>query len=428
MAQEFADKFGARVLIRLDTLIRLRWYAIIGQAGAVLVVAFGFGYDMPWGICLFLIAVSAALNLFLNLKYKSFHRLPAGGAFGFLAFDIVHLGLLLYLTGGLQNPFSTLLIASVVVSSTSLTRNHTLVLGALSLTIITLLLFFHKPLPWSDATALQMPFTFIVGVWVAIVCTLAFTSIYAYRVAEERRKLADALTASELVLQRENYLSTLDGIAAAAAHELGTPLATIALVSKEMLNALPEDSAMREDAILLRSQAQRCREILEKMTSLSSADESIMQEQSITALVEEAVAPLRDFGIEITITHRGDPKKEPSFKRNPGVQYGLGNLIDNAVDFAKSAVNVSVVWNEGGTEVLISDDGPGFPNAIMAKLGEPFVTSRKQSSSEQPRGMGLGLFIAKTLLERNGASLMFANVKPPKGRGARVCVLWPNGV
>ncbi|MGI9354107.1 MAG: ActS/PrrB/RegB family redox-sensitive histidine kinase [Rhizobiaceae bacterium] len=423
----YVDAIRERVLIRLDTLIRLRWYAIIGQFGAVMIVAFGFRYYLPLLPCLVLIALSAALNLVLGQRYRANFRLESRSAFALLAFDILQLAALLYLTGGLQNPFSILLMAPVIVSSTSLKRDHTLILGLLAITVVSLLTYYHLPLPWSAQAPLQMPLRYIIGTWVAITCTLAFTAIYAFRVAQEARKLGDALAATEMVLQREQHLSALDGLAAAAAHELGTPLATIALVSKEMLHALPEDNDLREDAKLLRSQAERCRDILQKLTSLSSASEPIMAQQSLAAMLEEVVAPLRDFGVNIVVVKHGDASDMPVIERNLGLQYSLGNLVDNAVDFARSQVSVDLFWNADTIRLTLLDDGPGFPASIIEKLGEPFTTSRKREAGNRPRGLGLGLFIAKTLLERSGAALTFDNAQHHNGAvaGARVVVEWP---
>ena len=411
-----------RILVRIDTLIRLRWYAIIGQAGAVLVIAFAFGYPMAWAVCLALIAMSAALNLILNQRYRSTHRLPADGTFRLLAFDIAQLGVLLFLTGGLQNPFAFLLLAPVVVSSTSLTQNHTLMLGGFAVAIITFLAVFHLPLPWIPGSDFRLPGQFLVGVWVAIICTLGFTAIYAFRVAEEARKLADALAATELVLQREQHLTDIDGLAAAAAHELGTPLATIALVSKEMVNTLPKDSAMHDDAALLRSQAQRCREILQKLTSLSSEGESIIEQKTIMAFLEDVVSPLRELGVEIEIVSFGKNADEPKIMRSPGLNYGLTNLIDNAIVYAKHKVTVEADWRDGNLQLKIFDDGKGFPESIRNRIGEPFLTSRQQNGSNRPRGLGLGLFISKTLLERNGAELAFSNLSRQEDGQTGACI------
>ena len=421
------EPIRGRILIRLDTLIRLRWWAILGQTIAVLVVAFGFGFPFPWMVCLALIVVSALVNVVLSQRYKTSHRLSGNRVFTLLAFDIAQLGVLIYLTGGLQNPFSILFMAPVVVSATSLNRNHTLFLGLFAFVISTAMVFFYLPLPWRPGESFELPLLFVIGVWVAIVCTLAFTAIYAFRVAEEARKLADALTATELVLQREQHLSTLDGLAAAAAHELGTPLATIALVSKEMVNTSPADTPLREDAELLRSQADRCREILQKLKSLSSDSESIIERQSIAALIEEVVDPLRDFGVAINVASTGAAGSEPETLRNPAVHYGLGNIIDNAVDFAKETVTVETNWTDEDVAICVTDDGSGFSADVLNKLGDPFVTTRSKGRSTHDQGLGLGLFIAKTLLERNGAEVEFSNrnKKSKTLQGASVRVTWP---
>ncbi len=415
-----------QVLIRLDTFIRLRWYAITGQAGAILLIAFGFQYAIYWKICLALIVVSAGLNIVLTRIYQANHRLPGRGALALLLFDVLQLGLLLFLTGGLQNPFAILLLAPVVVAATSLHHYHILLLGAVTIAVITVLAYVHLPLPWDSSDPLRIPFLYNVGVLVALVCTLAFTAIYAYRVAVESRKLADALSATELVLQREQHLSALDGLAAAAAHELGTPLATIALVSKEMAHSLPKDNPLHDDALLLRSQAQRCREILQKLTSLTNEEETILDTQSLAALIEEEVAPLREFGVLIEVHNQGSMDDMPVVSRSPGIHYGLGNLLDNAVDFAREKVVVVLSWDSEMVRVQISDDGPGFPPSLIGRLGEPFVTARPIAKSGEQRGMGLGLFIAKTLLERSDATLLFANdhKHAPHGSGAFIEIRW----
>lgn len=416
-----------RVLIRLDTLMRLRWYAIIGQAGALLVIAYGFGYPMQWALCLVLIVLSTALNVFLARRYRANHRLPGEGAFMLLAFDLLQLGNLLFLTGGLQNPFSILLMAPVIVSSTSLHRRHILLLGLLAVSIITLLAFFHLPLPWDPVDPLQLPPLYIAGAWVAVICTLAFTAIYCFRVAQEARKLADALSATELILQREKHLSALDGLAAAAAHELGTPLATIALVSKEMVHDLPEDSPLREDATLLREQAERCRAILQTLTSLNSDGADVIERQSLAALVEETSDPMRNFGVSIKMVEEGDKSDGPIMLRNPGIHYGLGNVIDNAVDFATQEVVITTRWDKSEISIVVDDDGRGFSPDVINRIGEPFVTTRPKGRSTHDSGLGLGLFIAKTLMERSGATVTFKN-RPARGAeigGARVTIVWP---
>ncbi len=412
--------------IRLNTLIRIRWLAVIGQSAAVLVVAFWLEFPVQVGLCMALIASSACLNLLLAFRYPATHRLQPSAALAILSFDAVQLCGLLYLTGGLTNPFSLLMTVPVIISATSLPLKWTALLGTLVIALATALAFLHHPLPWFPGAELRMPFIYVAGIWMAIVSCLAFTAFYAYRVAEEARLLATALAATELVLQREQHLSALDGLAAAAAHELGTPLATIALVAREMERALGDDPRFGEDVTLLRSQSERCRTILKQLTSLSSQNEVHMARLPFTSLIEEVIAPYRDFGIAIVLSPKSSIGPEPVGRRNPGVIYGLGNLVENAVDFARSRVSVSWIWNTNVVMLEILDDGEGFPAEVLDRIGEPYMTKRSAAVSAGG-GLGLGLFIAKTLLERSGASVGFGNSAEP-GLGAIVRVTWPRAV
>lgn len=420
-----APDFQQSQRLRLNTLIRLRWLAIVGQSLTVLVVAYGLKFPLPVGMCFALIACSAWMNLLLTFRYPAAHRLTPFSAFAILTFDSLQLAGLLYMTGGLTNPFSLLMTVPVVVSATSLPLRLTAMLGALVIVAATLLVFYHLPLPWHEGAPLAMPFIYVAGMWMAVFCSIAFTAIYAFRVAEEARLLANALAATELVLQREQHLSALDGLAAAAAHELGTPLATITLVAKEMEKALGEDPKYGEDVKLLRSQSERCREILKRLTSLSSESEVHLSRLPLTSLVEEVTAPHRDFGISIKLRPGERIGPEPVGRRNPGVIYGLGNLVENAVDFARNSVTVRWNWNEAAVSFLIIDDGPGFPPEIIDRIGEPYMSTRQ--GTEAGGGLGLGLFIAKTLLERSGATLDFRNSSEP-GEGAIVQISWPRSV
>jgi two-component system sensor histidine kinase RegB len=414
--------------LRLNTLIRLRWLAIIGQSATVLIVAYWLGFPLPVIPCLALIACSAWLNLFLAFRYPATHRLTPSAALVILLFDALQLAGLLYLTGGLTNPFSVLMAVPVVISATSLPLRLTAILGTVVVAAATLLVFYHLPLPWFEGTILPIPFIYIAGVWVAVVSTIAFTTMYAWRVAEEARQLAAALSATELVLQREQHLSALDGMAAAAAHELGTPLATIALVAREMERALAQDERFREDVTLLRTQSERCRDILKRLTSLSAEGETHLGRMPFTSLVEEVIAPHRDFGIAIELDPVVQSGPEPVGRRNPGVIYGLGNVIENAVDFARARVKVRWHWDEARVALEVVDDGPGFSADILDRIGEPYASKRSdRAASRGGGGLGLGLFIAKTLLERSGATITFRNANEP-GKGALVEVTWPREV
>lgn len=419
------DSFFTRRL-RLVTLVRLRWLAVAGQSVAVLFVAYYLEFFLPVTWCFVLIAFSALLNLFLSFYYPANHRLEPGAALRVLLFDVLQLGGLLYMTGGLDNPFAVLIIVPVIISATSLPWRMTLALAVFVIGGATLLAFAHLPLPWYPDVKLSTPLILVAGTWVAIVSTLSFTGVYAYRVAEETRLLADALSATELVLQREQHLSALDGLAAAAAHELGTPLATIVLVAKEMQRSVAEDDRLAEDIELLRSQAERCREILRRLTSLTAEDEALFSRMPISSLVEEVIAPHRNFGVTIEVRSEDNDGPEPVLRRNPGVIYGLGNFIENAVDFARNTVVVTRHWTNDTVEITILDDGHGFPPDMLDSIGEPYMTRRDRDIQSGGGGLGLGLFIAKTLLERSGASLTFRNRREP-GWGAEIAVKWPRG-
>jgi len=271
---------------------------------------------------------------------------------------------------------------------------------------------------------LQLPLIYNTGIWVAIVLGAAFIAIYASRVAVEARKLADALAATELVIAREQHLTQLDGLAAAAAHELGTPLATITLIVKDLQKQLPASDPLEEDLTLLAQETARCRAILGKLASLGGDAGNILDEMSLSLLLEEVAGPHRDFGVHISIVEDGKGP-EPACLRNPGILYGLGNLIENAIDFAVSEVRIVAQWNGARVRIVIEDDGPGFSPDVVGRVGEPYVTTKndRRAKTDEGAGLGLGLFIAKTLLERSGAIVKTENRVPP-ATGAMVTILW----
>jgi two-component system sensor histidine kinase RegB len=306
-----------------------------------------------------------------------------------------------------------------------LTGRATLVLGALVVGMASLLAFFHYPLPWVAGESISLPMLYVSGIWLAIVLGAAFIGIYAARVANEARRLSEALAATELVLAREQHLTQLDGLAAAAAHELGTPLATITLVVKDLAKLLPSEGLMREDIDLLGQEVQRCRTILAKLASLGNESPDMLDRMTISHLVEEVVQPQRDFGVELRIEKSG-AGEEPVCRRNPGILYGLGNLVENAIDFANERVRIEMNWDAALVRITIEDDGPGFRPEVLARLGDPYISTKgpERRAKSDEGGLGLGLFIAKTLLERSGASVAVANATPPS-TGARIVVSWP---
>ena len=420
--------------LRMQTIVRLRWFGVGGQLFTVLVVYFLLGFQFPVGFCIALIAASAWVNVFLRIRYPARHRLSPQFATALLAYDILELAALLWLTGGVQNPFTFLIVAPVTVSAATLPGRNTILLGALAVACALLLVWFHLPLPWYAGQVLDFAPLYKFGIVASIGAGMIFLALYAARLSKEARQMTAALAATEHVLAREQKLHALDGLAAAAAHELGTPLATISLVTKELEHGAAAYPAIKDDIVLLRTQAERCRDILRKLTRSPAERDPHHSSLPVTQLLQEASAPYRMSAVTVDIAARpaeailSSAAREPMGERRPGVIYGLGNLIENAVDFASQKVEVHARWDERNVIVTIADDGPGFSPEIMDTIGEPYVTTRRSGerlgrSGHEASGLGLGFFIAKTLLERSGARIMLSNREAP-ATGAMVRIAW----
>lgn len=413
--------------LKLETLVLVRWLAVGGQAIGVLFVAFGLGFPLPLVACFSLIALSAGVNVWLVLRFGAAHRPSSLFTASQIAFDLLQLGGLLALTGGLQNPFSLLLLAPVAVSATTLPQRATFGMALLAVVIASVLSVWHLPLPWDPGERIVFNRIYVIGIWVSIVCGVAFVSAYTTRVAHDTRQIADALAATELALSRKEQLSALDGLAAAAAHELGTPLSTIALAAKEMRAEAEPGTDLADDVELIIAQAARCRAILAKLRNLGNEDDDPFAAVPLTDLLSEVARPHEGHGKAILFYYEKAAGPPPVFVRGVGLLYGLGNIIENAADFARSTVRIEAGWDRDSVSVLITDDGPGFAPELIARLGEPYVTSRPRDpqgpDASKPGGLGLGVFIAKTLLERTGARLAFHNITDTGH--AQVRIVWP---
>ena len=411
--------------LRLDTLVRLRWMALGGQTLAILLVDLVLGFPTPLVPCLGLIALSAAFNLGLQVRQRR-GGAPVTHPALHLAFDCLQLGGMLAFTGGLQNPFALLLLAPVSVSATTLPQRYTIRLALLVAVVTTVISLVHLPLPWHPDTPLVFDRIYVIGIWVSLLCGTVFVATYTNRVAHEARQLADALAATELALSRHEQLTALDGLAAAAAHELATPLSTIALAAKEMRGEkLPQP--LLDDIELIIDQSARCRGILAKLRNLGAEDGAgPFAAVTLPDLIAEASQPHEGRGVRIVVSASGEGPA-PVLPRNVCVLYGLGNLIENATQFARAEVRVTASWSAGTATVTVADDGAGFPPDLIARLGEPYLTTRARNFEETdgplPGGLGLGIFIAKTLLERTGARLRFENGSP-EGH-ATITITWP---
>jgi two-component system, sensor histidine kinase RegB len=424
--------------LRMQTIIRLRWFGVIGQLVTVLAVRWWLGFEFPIGWCLALIAASAWVNVFLRVRYPARHRLTSQFATVLLACDIAELAALLYLTGGVTNPFIFLIVAPVTVSAATLPGRSTLLLGCLAGAAAIFLVEYHLPLPWWPGAGFEIPRLYKIGILASVGSAMIFLALYAARLSKEARLMTAALAATEHVLAREQKLHAIDGLAAAAAHELGTPLATISLVTKELERDGDRYPQIREDITLLRTQAERCREILRKLTRSPVERDPHHASLPVKQLLHEAAQPYRVGPVRVEISAQasdnvvGAAAREPVGERRPGVIYGIGNLIENAVDFAADRVDVQALWDENTVTVILADDGPGFSDEIMDTLGEPYVTTRRTGerqgrSGHEASGLGLGFFIAKTLLERSGARVSLANREAPL-HGAIVRITWAREV
>ncbi len=425
--------FGGR--LRLRTLVFLRWLAVVGQAISIVLVRTVLEFDLPFIACLVIIAFSVALNVGLTVHYPANTRLKDLAAGALLAYDILQLAVLLYLTGGLTNPFAFLFLVPVTVSASALPLRYTLALGGLTINAASLLVFFHLPLPWYADTVFKVDTVYLAGIWASLVISLLFITFYSWRIADETRRMSDALAATELVLAREQQFSALDGLAAAAAHELGTPLGTIAITTSELRRELAENENVREDLDLLREQVNRCRTILGTLTNHEREPDALLDRVRLGEILEEIAEPYGAFetkSISISSHSHGDGcGPEPERWRSAGMSYGLGNMLANALDYAASKVTLEGVWTAYEVTITISDDGPGFTGHLLQKLGEPFISTRSELSAPAPgpgsSGMGLGFFIAKTLLERSGARVRVFNAAAPK-HGAVIEMTWPRSV
>jgi len=430
---------AARGRVRLRTLSNLRWMAVGGQSAALFVVYFGFGYSLPLMQCIGAIAASAALNIVLALRYPASHRLTNREATVYLGFDVLQLAALLYLTGGITNPFALIFLAPVVIAAATLNLGNTLILAGIAFTSVCVISVFHRPLPWAAGEALVLPTLYQAGIWASLVIGIGFTSIYSWRIASEGARMSAGLAATQLALSREHRLASIGALATAAAHELGTPLGTIAVVARELERALPKGSSEAEDAALLREQAERCRAILAR---LANPEETLLGETArlpLGAFLEDLAEPYRGEDLEIAIQIAPDVEGDamPQVWRAPELLHGLGNIIENAADFAQSRVCISARWSASQLRIAVEDDGPGFAPEIYERIGEPYITSRPghfalgeteigpTATLDKHEGMGLGFFIAKTLLEQTGAVVTARNLD---GGGARVSAVWPRNV
>jgi two-component system sensor histidine kinase RegB len=411
--------------LRVRTLVTLRWMVVAGEA-ALLLLVLAMGYHLPYAICLAVVGAAAWVNLLTGVATPGQRVFGDREATLQLGLDIAQISILVFLTGGTSNPFVLMLIAPVTLAAATLPLRPVLVLGLAASLISALLAFVSLPLPQAPEMAVVIPQSVRIGAALANIAGIALTAGYVRQAAVESARMALALDVTQAVLAREQRLSALGALAAAAAHELGTPLATISIVAKELGREAPTQ-AVRDDAELLVSQAERCREILRRLTATpDAASDEVHERLSLRQLVQEITEPqagVKGVRVEAIVTG-AKGMRTPDVRRMPEITHAFTSFVENAVDFAASEILVSARFDAETISMEVRDDGPGFSAEVLAKLGEPYVTTRPGAEGSRTGhiGMGLGFFIAKTLLERTGALVTFQNGRP---HGAVVSARWP---
>ena len=416
----FSTLFRLEENLHLDkkTLVNLRWIAIIGQLIAINFVYFFLNLDLPIIETHIIIIVGFTTNIVLQFKIKT-NQLKDFNSALFLFYDLLQLSTLLYLTGGIFNPFSLLIIIPTIVSSTFLSMGTTIILGTLTISSLFFLKEYHKILPGLDVYNFNFPEYYLAGALVSIIIGLVFLSYFGIRFSGETKKRSEALDKLQQVMAKEYELDSLGGLAAAAAHSLGTPLATISVVAKELKKEIGDGSKHSKDLDLLISQAKRCSNILRQISKKEISDDQFINLTKVEDLLEEIIISFEEnTDKKITLSENEDQNKI-NIKRSPEIVYGLRNFIGNAIKFADKEVGINLKSNEEELILTINDDGPGFAEDIIKLIGEPYLKSKSKETSSKA-GLGLGIFLGKTLLERKNAQLFFFNRNNLKGASVQI--------
>ena len=404
---DFSTLFRTKENLNLDknTLTILRYIAIFGQFLAINIVYFFLGLPFPIELSYAVISLGLVTNLYLQFGIK-INQLRDFYSLIFLVYDLVQLSILLYLTGGIFNPFCFLLIIPAIVSSTFLSMGSTIILGIIASSLLLFISFFHLPLPGEEMALLHFPDFYKTGIIISILIGLIFLSYFGIRFAGETKKRSEALNKLQEVISKEYELESLGGQAAAAAHSLGTPLATISVVAKELKKEIGGDKEFSKDIDLLISQTKRCSEILKQISKKQIEEDIFLSSIKFEDLLEEIINSFKETSSKEVELITQDDKNKIAIQRTPEIIYGLRNFIGNAVKFSKSKVLINLKSDEKIIEITINDDGPGIPEDIINKIGEPYIKSKSRELSANS-GLGLGTFLGKTLLERQNARLLF---------------------
>jgi len=419
---KFSEFFTSKDTINLDkrTLVILRWIALIGQYFTITVVYFIFKFELPFFYCSLIIFIGVLTNFYLQFKFKK-NQLNNFASTFILFYDLIQLSLLLYLTGGITNPFSILLIVPAIVSSTFLNLRSTINLSIITILILVVLTIYNLPLPHYGELHFHVPDTYLYALPIAVIITLIFLTYFGVRFGIESRKRTEALNKLELILAKEHELESIGLQAAAAAHSLGTPLSTITVISKELEKEIGNNPKYKKDINLLLSQTKRCSDILRNLSKDQLKEDIFLSNTKIGDLLNEIVRSFSEISSKKISLFTDENEINPKIDRTLEITYGLRNFIGNAVKYSNMSVAISLKSNNKITEIKVCDDGPGFADDILNVLGEPYIRSKNEFISSKS-GLGLGTFIGKTLLERMKANIEFNRC--PETKGALVSIKW----
>ena len=409
--------------LKKSTYISLRWIAIIGQLLSIYIVYFFLKFNFNFPLSNLIVLLGAISNLYLIFIYKK-TQLSERSALIFLMVDIFQLAGLIYLTGGIVNPFIIFLIIPSVFASSNLGFKTNLLLVTTTSLIIVFLTFYSEDLPAPLNEHFHVDNYYYYSIPIALIIALIFLNYFAIIFGSESRLRKEALNKMEEVMAKEHEMLSLGGQAAAAAHSLGTPLSTIKIITQELLKQLKNNKEVIQDIELLESQVERCNQILKKLSlNPNQEDDFIDEDLSMREYLKEIIFSFQETSSKNFILSLDQDSNSKKITKSIEIVYGLRNFIGNANKFSKSKIFISLKSDNDSTEIIVEDDGPGYSNDIISKIGEPYLRSFRKTEKNKI-GLGLGLFIGKTLLEKNFASLQFRNSKT-RG-GAEVLIKWKN--
>jgi len=414
-------KFEEDLSLEKKTVVILRWIALIGQLITIYFVHFFINFELPLIFCSLTIFFGGLTNIFIQFNFKK-NQLSNIESTILLFYDVIQLAVLIYLTGGVTNPFIIFLIVPALISSTLLNLASTLFLSIITIMSLVLLTFNYFPLPSEGNLHFHVPDYYIYSIPSALVIALIFLNYFGFRFGYEARRRGNALNRLELVLAKEQELESIGHQAAAAAHSLGTPLSTITVIAKELKKEIVNNKEFKDDVETILEQAKKCGDILKKISQNQIVDDEYVKNITLQDLLFEITKSFESITEKNLNLNLENAKKRISIKRSAELTYGIRNFVGNAVKFSKKNININLVGNNQTTTLQISDDGPGFPDDIYKIIGEPYI-STKSKKLKSKAGLGLGTFIGKTLLERKKANIEF--LKSSDG-GALVEISWNN--